>query len=167
MIQPNHMEKDKIYKTKDITPALKYYGNSFDKIRTKHPERARAIILGYRVHKSGLNEEQLRSVINKKIDDREILALLDYKDMKYLRSWSISAQLEDEEKEFERLRLWCKKLGAIALLGELSQKDIISLAKDKFSDTLDCTVPKSFSRELIAPLLYPNQIHSILHSPFP
>lgn len=66
MIEPNGMDKEKIYKTKDIIPLLKYYGNSFDKIRLKYPDRARAIILGYKANTSGLNEKQLRSCIEKR-----------------------------------------------------------------------------------------------------
>ena len=142
MIKPNHMEKEKIYKTKDIIPALKYYGNSFDKIKTKYSERAKAIILGYRVHKSGLNEEQIRLHVNKKITDRDITNLLEYKEIKSIRSWSVSAQLKKEEKELESLRIWCMRLGSIALLGELSQKDIIEIATQ--IEELDCSVPKEF-----------------------
>lgn len=144
MIEPNSMDKEKIYKTKDIIPLLKYYGNSFDKIKVNHPNRARAIILGYKANTSGLNEEQLRSCIEKKIKDREITDLLEYKELKAIRSWSVPADIKVEEKEMERLRIWCKKLGAICLLGELTQKDIIELASNKFKDELDCTVPKEF-----------------------
>jgi hypothetical protein len=142
MIKPNHMEKEKIYKAKDIIPALKYYGNSFDKIKENYPDRAKALILGYRVHKSGLNENQLRSSVEKTIEDREITNLLGYKEIKSIRSWSISSKLKQEEKDLELLRIWCKKLGAICLIAGLSQKDIIDLAKNKFQDELDCTVPK-------------------------
>ncbi len=142
MIQPNHMEKEKIYKTKDIIPALKYYGSSFDKIKTKYPERAKAIILGYRVHKSGLNEDQIRLHVKKKITDRDITNLLEYKEIKSIRSWNVSAQLKKEEKELESLRIWCMRLGSIALLGKLSQKDIIELANQV--EVLDCSVPKEF-----------------------
>ncbi len=142
MLKPNYMEKEKIYKTKDIIPALKYYGNSFEKIKTKYPERAKALILGYRVYSSGLNEEQIRSQIEKKITDREIVNLLEYKEIKNIRSWHVSAQLKKEEKELERLRIWCMRLGAISFLGELSQKDIISIATQ--SENLDCTIPKEF-----------------------
>lgn len=142
MIKPNHMEKDKIYKTKDIILGLKYYGNSFEKLREKSAGRAKALTIGYRVYKSGLNEEQLRSAIEKKIEDREITDLLGYKEIKSIRSWSISSHLKQEEKELELIRIWCKKLGAICLLGELTQKDVIALANDKFKDELDCTLPK-------------------------
>ncbi|WP_024955162.1 hypothetical protein [Sulfurospirillum arcachonense] len=142
MIKPNHMEIEKIYKTKDIIPALKYYGNSFDKIKTKYPERAKALILGYRVNQSGLNEEQILSVVENKIQDREITDLLGYKEIKSIRSWSVSSQLKQEEKELETLRVWCMKLGAICLLGNLTQKDIIELAKKQ--EELDCSVPKEF-----------------------
>jgi len=142
VIQPNHMEKEKIYKTKDVIPALKYYGNSFDKIRTKHPERAKAIILGYRVYKSGLDEDKLRLHVNEKIDERKITDLLGYKEIKSIRSWSVSASLKKEEKELELLRIWCMKLGAIAHLAQLSQKDIINLANE--IKELDCSIPSEF-----------------------
>lgn len=142
MIKPNHMDKEKIYKTKDIIPALKYYGNSFDKIKTSHADRAKALILGYRVYKSGLNEEQLTLHVKKKITDREITDLLGYKELKNIRSWSVSASLKQEDKELELLRIWCMRLGAISLLLELSQKDIIEIAKD--IEDLDCSIPKEF-----------------------
>lgn len=142
MIKPNHMEKEKIYKTKDIIPALKYYGSSFEKIKTKYPERAKALILGYRVYKSGLNEDQIRLHVKKEITDREMVNLLEYKEIKSIRSWNVSAQLKKEEKELERLRIWCMRLGSIAFLGEISQKDIINLAVQ--TQDLDCTVPKEF-----------------------
>jgi len=142
MIKPNHMEKEKIYKTKDIIPALKYYGSSFDKMRTKYENRAKAIILGFRAYKSGLNEEQLRLHVKKKITDRDMTNLLEYKEIKSIRSWNVSAGLKKEEKELETLRIWCMRLGSIALLGELSQKDIIEIASK--TDELDCTIPKEF-----------------------
>jgi len=142
MIKPNHMEKDKIYKTKDIIPLLKYYGNSFDKIKTKYPERAKALILGFRVYKSGLNAEQIALRVKKKIEDREITNLLGYKELKSIRSWSVSSSLKKEEKELELLRIWCMKLGAASLLCELSQKDIIAIAND--AEELDCSVPSEF-----------------------
>ncbi len=142
MIQPNYMEKEKIYKTKDIIPVLKYYGNSFEKIKTKYPERAKALMLGYRVYSSGLNEEQIRSHIQKKITDREMVNLLEYKEIKYIRSWHVSAQLKKQEKDLERLRIWCMRLGAISFLGELSQKNIIDIAAQ--TEDLDCTVPEEF-----------------------
>lgn len=142
MIKPNHMEIEKIYKTKDIIPALKYYGSSFEKIKTKYPERAKALILGYRVYKSGLNEDQIRLHVKKKISDREMVNLLEYKEIKSVRSWNVSSQLKKEEKELESLRIWCMRLGSISLLGGLSQKDIISLAAQ--TQDLDCTVPKEF-----------------------
>ena len=142
MIEPNHLDTQKIYKTKDIIPALKYYGSSFEKIKTKHPERAKALILGFRVYKSGLNEEQIRLHIKRDITDREMVDILDYKEIKSIRSWSVSSQLKKEEKELESLRIWCMKLGSISILGKLSQKDIISLATQ--TQDLDCTVPKEF-----------------------
>lgn len=142
MIKPNHMDKEKIYKTKDIVPSLKYYGNSFDKIKTNHPDRAKALILGFKVYKSGLNQEQLSLHVKKKTTDREITDLLGYKELKSIRSWSVSSSLKKEDKELELLRIWCMKLGAIALLAELSQKDIIEIAKN--TEELDCSVPIEF-----------------------
>jgi len=142
MIKPNHMDKDKIYKTKDIVPALKYYGHSFDKIKTKHVNRARAIILGYKIHQSGLNDKQILAYTKKTVEDRDITNLLEYKELKSIRSWSIAAALKDEEKELELLRVWCMRLGGIALLLELSQKDIIDIAQN--TEDLDCSVPKEF-----------------------
>jgi len=142
MIKQNNMEKEKIYKTKDIIPALKYYGSSFDKIKTKYPDRAKAIMLGYRVYRSGLNEEQIRLHIKKRISDREIVNLLEYKEIKNICSWSVPAKIKKDEKELETLRVWCMKLGAIAFLGELSQKDIITIATQ--IEDLDCKVPKEF-----------------------
>ena len=142
MIKPDHMEKEKIYKTKDIIPALKYYGNSFDKIKTKQPERAKALILGYRVYKSGLNEKQLRLHVEKKVLDREMTNLLGFKEIKSIRSWSVSSKIKQEEKELERLRIWCMRLGSIALLGGLTQKDIIDVAKE--CKDLDCSLEDEF-----------------------
>ncbi len=142
MIKPNYMETQKIYKTKDIIPALRYYGDSFDKIKTKYPARAKALILGYRVHSSGLNEKQIRLHVKREISDRDMVNSLEYKEIKYIRSWHVSAQLKKEEKELERLRIWCMRLGTISLLGELSQKDIIEIAAQ--SEDLDCDVPKEF-----------------------
>ena len=142
MIKPNHMDKEKIYKTKDIIPALKYYGNSFDKTKTKYPERAKALILGYRVYKSGLNVEQISLHVKKKIADRDITDLLGYKELKSIRSWSVSSSLKQEDKNLELLRIWCMRLGSIALLGELTQKDIIEIATS--TEDLDCNVPSEF-----------------------
>jgi len=142
VIKPDHMEKEKIYKTKDIIPALKYYGNSFDKIKTKQPERAKALILGYRVYKSGLNEKQLRLHVEKKVLDREMTNLLGFKEIKSIRSWSVSSKIKQEEKELERLRIWCMRLGSIALLGGLTQKDIIDVAKE--CKDLDCSLEDEF-----------------------
>lgn len=142
MIEPNYMNKDKIYKTKDIIPLLKYYGNSFDKLKTKHENRAKAIILGYRVVSSGLSENDIRTYIGKKIEDRDITNILEFKEIKSIRSWSISSSLKKEEKELELLRTWCMKLGAICLLADITQKDIIALASGK--ENLDCTVPSEF-----------------------
>ncbi len=68
--------------------------------------------------------------------------LLEYKEIKSIRSWSVSAQLKQEEKELESLRIWCMRLGSISLLGEISQKDIITIAAQ--TQDLDCTVPKEF-----------------------
>jgi len=142
MIKPNHMDKEKIYKTKDIIPALKYYGNSFDKIKTKYPQRAKALILGYKIYKSGLNEEQIYIHVKKKIQDREITDLLGYKELKSIRSWSVSSALKKEEKELEILRIWCMRLGAIAILEGFSQKDIINISNE--TKNLDCSIPKEF-----------------------
>jgi hypothetical protein len=144
LIKPSHLDKEKIYKTKDIIPLLKFYGNSFDKIKTNHPNRARAIILGYRVHRSGLSEAQLREVIGEKIEDRAIADILEHKELKSIRTWSVSSKLPEDEKAAEILKIWCQKLGAICLIGNLTQKDIISLANDRFKDALDCSVPKEF-----------------------
>ena len=94
MIQPDYLEKEKIYKTKDIIPALKYYGSSFDKIKTKYPNRAKALILGYRAYKSGLSEEQICLHVDTKATNREMVDLLDYKEIKSIRSWSVSSQLK-------------------------------------------------------------------------
>ena len=91
-----------------------------------------------------MNEEQLRAVTTKKITDREITNLLGYKEIKSIRTWSISTHAKKEEKEIELFRIWCKKLGAICLLADISQKDIISLATDKFKNELDCSIPAEF-----------------------
>ena len=77
---PEYLLRDKIFKSKDVIVGLKYFGASFDKIKTNTPERARAIVIGYKAWKLGLNEAQLRSVCAKKIDDKEIIELLEYKE---------------------------------------------------------------------------------------
>jgi hypothetical protein len=143
MSKPDGSLIEKIYKTKDVIVGLKYYGNSFDKLKTKHPNRAKAIILGYKVYKSGLCEEQLKAILKKDIKDKDIIKVLDYKDLKYIRSWSVSADLKEEDKELELLRIWCKKIGAMCLLSDVSQKDIIALAKT-LKDNLECEFPKEF-----------------------
>jgi hypothetical protein len=143
MSKPDGSLIEKIYKTKDVIVGLKYYGNSFDKLKTKHPNRAKAIILGYKVYKSGLSEEQLKAILKKDIKDKDIIKVLDYKDLKYIRSWSVSADLKEEDKELELLRIWCKKIGAMCLLSDVSQKDIIALAKT-LKDNLECEFPKEF-----------------------
>lgn len=141
---PEFLTKEKIFKAKDIIVNLEYYGASFDKIKTTTPVRARALVLGYKAWKSGINEMQLREVITRKIDDREIVDLLEYKEKKSIRSWSISSKIKEADYKVKLARLWCKKLGALCLLGEITQKDIIELAKDRFKDSLDCTIPKEF-----------------------
>ena len=55
-------------------------------------------MLGYRVYKSGINEEQLRLHVKKKISDREMVDLLGYKEIKSVRSWSVSARLKKKKK---------------------------------------------------------------------
>ena len=64
--QPKFIERDKIFKAKDIIVALKYFGASFDKLKTNTPNRARAIVLGYKAWRLGINENQLRSVIERR-----------------------------------------------------------------------------------------------------
>ncbi|MDD2384664.1 MAG: hypothetical protein PHN18_10780 [Sulfurospirillaceae bacterium] len=141
---PEYNTKEKIFKAKDIIINLEYYGASFDKLKTNTPNRARAIVLGYKVWKSGLNEEQLRLVINRKIDDREIVDVLEYKEKKSIRSWAISSKIKEDDYKVKLARLWCKKLGALCLLGNIGQKEIIEFAKDRFKNELNCTIPKEF-----------------------
>ena len=76
-ILPEYIHRDKIFKSKDIIVNLKYFGASFDKLKVNTPSRSRAIVLGYKAWKLGINEEQLRSVIEHKIDDKEIVQLLE------------------------------------------------------------------------------------------
>ncbi len=142
--QPNHLLKDKIFKSKDIIVALKYFGARFDKLKTSSPERARALVIGYKAWKLGLNETQLRSACERKIDDKEILVLLDYKEKKSIRSWSISTKIKEADYAVKLGRMWSKKLGAICLIAGLGQKELIELAKTTFKDELDCTIPKEF-----------------------
>lgn len=144
IIPPKFIERDKIFKSKDVIVALKYYGVSFDKIKTNTPERARALVLGYKAWRLGLREEHLRSIINHKVDDKELLEVLEYKEKKSIRSWSISTKMKEGDYKIKIERLWCKKLGALSIIGKLSQKELILLAKEKFSDTLDCSIPKEF-----------------------
>lgn len=141
---PEYIHRDKIFKSKDIIVNLKYFGASFDKLKTNTPSRAKAIVLGYKAWKLGLNEEQLRSIVGKKIDDKEIVTLLEYKEKKSIRSWSISSKIKEDDYSVKIARLWCKKLGAICILGNIGQKELIEFAKDKFKDNLDCTIPKEF-----------------------
>ena len=117
--QPKFIERDKIFKAKDVIVGLKYFGASFDKVRTNTPERARAIVLGYKAWKLGLNESQLRSVINRKIDDKEIIEVLQYKEKKSIRSWSISTKIKEADYAIKIGRMWSKKLGAICLIAGL------------------------------------------------
>ena len=105
--QPKFIERDKIFKAKDIIVPLKYFGASFDKLKTNAPERARAIVLGYKAWKLGLNETQLRSVIERKVDDKEIIDILDYKEKKSIRSWSIFTKIK-EDSECRRWRSFIK-----------------------------------------------------------
>lgn len=142
--QPNYLLKDKIFKSKDIIVALKYFGASFDKLKTSSPARARAIVIGYKAWKLGLNESQLRSVCEKKIDDKEIITLLEYKEKKSIRSWSISTKIKEADYAIKIGRMWSKKLGAICLIAGLGQKELIELAKTTFKDELDCSIPKEF-----------------------
>ena len=141
---PKFLDRDKIFKVKDIIVALKYYGASFDKIKTNTPERARAIVLGFKAWKLGLNEQQLREVVQRPIDDKEILAILDYKEKKSIRSWSISTKVKEADYKVKIERLWCKKLGSICVAGNLGQKELIGLAKERFAENLDCTIPNEF-----------------------
>lgn len=142
--QPNHLLKDKIFKSKDIIVALKYFGASFDKLKTSSPERARALVIGYKAWKLGLNETQLRSVCEKTIDDKEIITLLEYKEKKSIRSWSISTKIKEADYAVKIGRMWSKKLGAICLIAGFGQKELIELAKTTFKDELDCSIPKEF-----------------------
>lgn len=141
---PKFLERDKIFKAKDIIVPLKYFGASFDKLKKNNPNRARAIVLGYKAWKLGLNETQLRSVIERKIDDKEIIEVLEYKEKKSIRSWSIYTKVKEDDYRIKVERLWCKKLGALCLIGNLGQKELIELAKEHFKDSLDCTIPKEF-----------------------
>jgi len=143
-IAPKFAEKEKIFKAKDIIVALKYFGASFDKVKTNNPERARALVLGYKAWRLGLNEAHLRSCIDHKVDDKEILNVLGYKEKKSIRSWSISTKIKEADYKIKIERLWCKKLGALCLIAHLTQKELIDLAQEKFLDTLECAIPKEF-----------------------
>ena len=136
-ILPEYIHRDKIFKSKDIIVNLKYFGASFDKLKVNTPNRSRAIVLGYKAWKLGINEEQLRSVIEHKIDDKEIVQLLEYKEKKSIRSWSISSKIKEEDYQVKLARLWCKKLGANCPLANLGQKELIDLAQQTFKDNLD------------------------------
>ena len=83
---PEYLLRDKLFKSKDVIVGLKYFGASFDKIKTNTPNRAKAIILGYKAWKLGLNETQLRSIINRKIEDKELIDILEYREKKSIRS---------------------------------------------------------------------------------
>lgn len=144
VIVPEYILRDKIFKAKDVIIGLKYFGASFDKIRTHTPERARAIVLGYKAWKLGLNEVQLRSLCARKIEDKEILEILAYKEKKSIRSWSISTKIKEADYAVKIGRMWSKKLGAICLIAGIDQKKLIALANNDFKDTLDCTIPKEF-----------------------
>ena len=141
---PKFIERDKIFKAKDIIVPLKYFGVSFDKLKTNTPNRARAIVLGYKAWRLGINETQLRSVIDRKIDDKEIIDILGYKEKKSIRSWSIFTKVKEDDYRIKVERLWCKKLGALCLIANLGQKELIALACENFKDQLDCTIPKEF-----------------------
>ncbi len=141
---PKFIERDKIFKAKDIIVALKYFGVSFDKIKTNTPERARALVLGYKAWRLGLNEAHLRSAIDHKVDDKEILTVLEYKEKKSIRTWSVSTKIKEDDYKIKIERLWCKKLGALCLIAKFSQKELIALSKEASSDSLDCTIPKEF-----------------------
>jgi hypothetical protein len=141
---PKFMERDKLFKGKDIIVALKYFGVSFDKLKTNTPNRARALVLGYKAWKLGLNETQLRSVFPRDISDKEILEVLEYKEKKSIRSWSIFTKVKEDDYKIKVERMWCKKLGAICLIAKLGQKELIALAREKFENDLDCTIPKEF-----------------------
>jgi len=141
---PKFIERDKIFKNKDIIVALKYFGASFDKLKNNTPSRARAIVLGFKAWRLGLNEAILRSLINRKVDDKEILEILEYKEKKSIRSWSISTKIKEADYAVKIGRMWSKKLGAICLIAGIDQKKLIALANNDFKDTLDCTIPKEF-----------------------
>ncbi len=141
---PKYIEKEKIFKAKDVLVALKYFGASFDKLKTNTPNRARAIVIGYKAWRLGLNEAQIRSLSDRKIDDKEILEILEYKEKKSIRSWSISTKVKEDDYRMKVERMWCKKLGALSLILKLGQKELIALANEKFKDELDCTIPKEF-----------------------
>lgn len=141
---PKFIERDKIFKAKDIIVALKYFGASFDKLKTSTPNRARAIVLGYKAWRLGLNEIQLRTLSERKIDDKEIIDILGYKEKKSIRKWSIFTKVKEDDYRIKVERLWCKKLGALCLLMNLDQKALITLAQERFSENLDCTIPDEF-----------------------
>lgn len=81
-IPPEYLHRDKIFKAKDIIVNLPIFGASFDKLKVNTPTRSKAIVLGYKAWKLGINEEQLRLVGERKIDDKEIVHLLEYKEKK-------------------------------------------------------------------------------------
>ncbi len=142
--KPNYLLRDKIFKSKDVIVGLKYFGASFDKLKTISPQRARALVLGYKAWMLGLNETQLRSVFERDISDKEILEVLDYKEKKSIRSWSISTKMKEADYAVKIGRMWSKKLGSICLIANIGQKELIELAKTTFKDDLSCVIPKEF-----------------------
>lgn len=141
---PEYLLRDKLFRSKDVIIGLKYFGVSFDKIKTNTPNRAKAIILGYKAWKLGLNETQIRSSISRKVDDKEIIDILEYKEKKSIRSWSISTKIKEADYAVKIGRMWSKKLGALCLIGNLGQKELIALSTGEFKEALDCTIPKEF-----------------------
>lgn len=141
---PEYLLRDKLFKSKDVIVGLKYFGASFDKIKTNTPNRAKAIILGYKAWKLGLNETQLRSIINRKIEDKELIDILEYREKKSIRSWSISTKIKEADYAVKIGRMWSKKLGALCLIANIGQKELIALSTGTFKEALDCTIPKEF-----------------------
>ena len=142
--QPDYLLRDKIFKSKDVIVGLKYFGSSFDKIKTTFPQRAKALVLGYKAWKLGLNEDQLRSVAKRDISDKEILEILGYKEKKSIRSWSVSTKIKEADYAVKIGRVWSKKLGAICLISNIGQKELIEMAKTTFKDENNCAIPKEF-----------------------
>ena len=42
--------------------------------------------------------------------------------------------MKEDDYRVKLERLWCKKLGALCLIGKFGQKELIELAKDKFKE---------------------------------